>query len=43
MKVGPCPRESDRKYLMHAIGLTFGGLLWVEGSDFYRIKVWLDV
>lgn len=25
-KADPCQLESDRKYLMHAIGSTFGGL-----------------
>lgn len=44
VKISPCSSKCDKKYLMHAIGATFEGLLRAkEMGDFCRIKVWLDV
>ncbi|KAK5805094.1 hypothetical protein PVK06_032746 [Gossypium arboreum] len=44
LKVGPCPLECDKKYLMHAIGSTFGGVIRAEvKGDFCRIKVNLNI
>ncbi|PPD92555.1 hypothetical protein GOBAR_DD10513 [Gossypium barbadense] len=44
IKIESCFPEFDKKYLLHAIGSTFGGVLRSEISeDFCRLRVNLDV
>lgn len=44
LKAGPCPTKCDKKDLMHAIGLTFGGLTSFESTDEYcQLRVDLDI
>lgn len=43
IKIGSCPQKCEKKDLMHAIGMMFGGLLRSEvKGDFCRIKVQLN-
>ncbi|KAK5785355.1 hypothetical protein PVK06_039929 [Gossypium arboreum] len=44
IKIGPCSPELDRKDLLHAIGVTFGGIIRSEiNGEFCRLRVNLDV
>lgn len=44
VKIGLCPPECEKKYLMRAIGSTFGGLIWFEEKgDYCHIKVVINV
>ncbi|KAK5803591.1 hypothetical protein PVK06_031239 [Gossypium arboreum] len=44
IKIGPCLPEIDKEDLMHAIGVTFGGVLRSTiNCDFYRLRVQLNV
>lgn len=44
LKIGPCPAESDKKDLMHAISSTSGVILQSEiKGDFCRIRIDLNV
>ncbi|KAA3482895.1 reverse transcriptase [Gossypium australe] len=44
LKIGSCPPEFDKKDLMHAIGVTFGGIVISEiNGEYCRIKVKLNV
>ncbi|TYG50040.1 hypothetical protein ES288_D10G144100v1 [Gossypium darwinii] len=44
IKIGPCFPEFDKKYLLHAVGVTFGGVLRSEIlGEFCRLRVKLNV
>ncbi|MFQ6645395.1 hypothetical protein Gotur_018939 [Gossypium turneri] len=43
-KIGPCLPEFDKKYLLHAIVVTFGGILRSEvNGEFCRLRIKLNV
>ncbi|MBA0768701.1 hypothetical protein Gotri_017484 [Gossypium trilobum] len=44
IKIGPCLPEFEKKYLLYAIGVTFGGVIRYEiNGDFCRLRIQLDV
>ncbi|MFQ6641427.1 hypothetical protein Gotur_016322 [Gossypium turneri] len=44
LKVGPCLLEFDKKDLLHAIGITFGGIIRSKiNGEWCRLKINLDV
>ncbi|PPD99600.1 hypothetical protein GOBAR_DD03365 [Gossypium barbadense] len=44
IKIGPCLPEFDKKGLLHAIGVTFGGVLRSEvNGEFCRLRVNLNI
>ncbi|PPD96116.1 hypothetical protein GOBAR_DD06853 [Gossypium barbadense] len=44
IKIGPCLPEFDKKDLLHAIGVTFGGVLRSEvNGEFCRLRVNLNI
>ncbi|MBA0818033.1 hypothetical protein Gohar_028452, partial [Gossypium harknessii] len=44
IKIGSCLPEFDKKDLLHAIGVTFGGVIKSEiNGNFCRLKINLDV
>lgn len=44
IKIGPCLPEFDKKDLLHAIGVTFGGVLRSEiNGKFCHLRIILDV
>lgn len=44
IKIGPCLPEFDKKDLLHAIGVTFGGVLKSEvNGEFCRLRIKLNV
>ncbi|KAH1072662.1 hypothetical protein J1N35_024990 [Gossypium stocksii] len=44
IKIGPCLPKFDKKDLLHAIGVTFGGVLRSEiNGEFCRLRIKLDV
>ncbi|KAH1073221.1 hypothetical protein J1N35_025549 [Gossypium stocksii] len=44
IKIGLCPPEFDKEDLLHAIGVTFGGIIRFEiMGEFCRLRVKLDV
>ncbi|KAH1082144.1 hypothetical protein J1N35_021905 [Gossypium stocksii] len=44
IKIGPCLPEFDKKDLLHAIGVAFGGVIRPEiNGDFCRLRIQLDV
>ncbi|KAH1056869.1 hypothetical protein J1N35_034934 [Gossypium stocksii] len=44
IKIGSCLPEFDKKDLLHAIGVTFGGVIRSEiNGDICRLKINLDV
>ncbi|KAH1121567.1 hypothetical protein J1N35_004727 [Gossypium stocksii] len=43
-KIGPCLLEVDKKDLLHAIGVTFGGVLRYDiNRDVFRLRIKLNV
>ncbi|KAL1067286.1 hypothetical protein V6Z11_D12G118800 [Gossypium hirsutum] len=44
IKIGPCLPEFDKKNLLHAKGVTFGGVLRSEiNGEFCRLRIKLNV
>ncbi|MBA0788061.1 hypothetical protein Gotri_027751, partial [Gossypium trilobum] len=44
IKIGPCLPEFDKKDLLHAVGVTFGGVIRSEISgEFCRLRIQLNV
>lgn len=44
LKVDPCPPDCDKKYLAHAVGSTFGGILRSEiQGEYCRLLICVDV
>ncbi|MFQ6634407.1 hypothetical protein Gotur_011216, partial [Gossypium turneri] len=44
IKIGPCLPEFDTKDLLHAIGVTFGGVIRSEiRGEFCRLRIQLNV
>ncbi|KAH1122654.1 hypothetical protein J1N35_005814 [Gossypium stocksii] len=44
LKISPCSPKFDKKDLLHAIGSTFGGIIWSKIKvEFCRLWVQLDV
>ncbi|MBA0832542.1 hypothetical protein Goarm_016930 [Gossypium armourianum] len=44
LKIGSCPPDCDKKDLLYAFGMTFGGVIRFEfKGDFCRLRVQIDV